>query len=299
MKRFAYLFTAFLVVLVIISISCGKDKKSPTGPSDSKEPHEIHGITFVSIPGGTFEMGDEDGDLWSGCRPVHTVTVSSFEMSIYEVTNAQYAEYLNAALALGDITASISSVKGKTGEWSGKRYLNIGYEYNSNNKCWINYRDGSFTVESDKENWPVVAVTWYGSKTFAEYYGLDLPREAEWEYACRGGKQYKYGTDDGTISSSNANYNFNVGHPVDAGSYPANPFGLYDMSGNVWEWCSDWYGDYPSGCVNNPTGAQSGSGRVARCGGWGNSAAGCRSAGRDYADPGGRIYSLGFRVVLR
>ena len=260
---------------------------------------EVTGGITLSIPGGTYQMGDEVGDLWDGCRPVHTVTVSSFEMSTYEVTNAQYTAYLNEALKTGDITASNSTVTGKTGSYSGEEYIDLSGSYDSSNKCWITYSNGTFTVASGKENWPVVYVTWYGSKSFALYYGLDLPTEAEWEYACRGGKQYKYGTDDGTISSSKANYNSNVGHLADVGNYPKNPFGLYDMSGNVWEWCHDWYGSYSSGSVTNPSGAQTGAARVIRGGGWSYSDGDCRSAGRDGGDPAGGDGDVGFRVVRR
>jgi len=258
------------------------------------------GMTLAAIPGGTFQMGDEVGDLWDGCRPVHTVTVSSFEMSTTEITNAQYAEYLNEALASGDIEVKSGDVYGKTGDWSGERYLDIGYEYNSNNKFGIYYSNGTFTVTSGKENWPVVAVTWYGSKAFAIYYELDLPTEAEWEYAARGEKQYMYGTDDGTIDKSKANYDdWPNGYPVDVGSYPANPFGLYDMSGNVWEWCHDWYGNYSSDSAANPMSALTGSGRVFRGGGWSVIDYGCRAADRVYFRPYVRSYNIGFRVVRR
>ena len=258
-----------------------------------------HGLQLVTIPGGTFQMGDVENAGYSDEKPVHTVTLSGFDMSTTEITNEQYATYLNEALASGDIELKSGDAYGKTGDWSGERYLEIGYWYNSNNKCCILYSNGTFTVTSGKENWPVVAVTWYGSKAFALYYGLDLPREAEWEYAARGGKQYKYGTDDGTISDSKANYNRNIGYPVDVGSYPVNPFGLYDMSGNVWEWCHDWYGDYSSDSATNTTGALTGSYRVLRGGGWSDNASRCRSADRDYDTPVGRVYVIGFRVVRR
>lgn len=264
----------------------------------------IQDITFVFIPGGTFEMGsnfEDDPDnpykrevYFNDEKPVHTVTLSSFEMSAYEITNTQYVVYLTEALASGDITATSSTVTGKTGDWSGQEYLDL-----DDGDCEINYSGGTFTVESGKENNPVIEVTWYGSKAFALYYGLDLPTEAEWEYACRGGKQYKYGTDDGTISSSKANYNSNIGHTVDVGNYPSNPYGLYDMSGNVWEWCHDWYGDYSSDSATNPTGAQIGSCRVIRGGGWGGNADGCRSAFRGCGGPDSCGNGLGFRVVLR
>ena len=111
-----------------------------------------------------------------------------------------------------------------------------------------------------------------------------------------------YGTDDGTINSSKANYNGNVGHTTDVGNYPANPFGLYDMSGNVWEWCHDWYGNWfgtDFGDVTNPSGALTGSNRVFRGGGWGSDANECRSAKRGSFNPDISHYRVGFRVVRR
>ena len=254
--------------------------------------------TFVSIPGGTFQMGDVEGVGASNEKPVHTVTVSGFEMSENEVTNAQYNDYLNEALSSGEITATVASVKGAQGDYSGQEYIHLAGGYDENNKCWITFSGGTFTVASGKENWPVVYVTWYGAKAFAGYYGYDLPREAEWEYACRGGQQYMFGTDDGTISSTKAHYNSNISHPIDVASFPANPFGLYDMSGNVWEWCYDWFGTYPSGSVTNPTGPQTGTSRVGRGGCW-NPGDECRSADRGYSSPVNSYNYIGFRVVRR
>ncbi|MBN1292002.1 MAG: formylglycine-generating enzyme family protein [Candidatus Latescibacteria bacterium] len=260
------------------------------------EPHEYKNITFVTIPGGTFKMGniENDPDGYSDEKPVHSVTLSGFDMSTTEVTNAQYAVYLNEALASGDITATISSVTGKTGDYSGREYLDL-----DDSACEISYSNSRFSIDYGKEDRPVIEVTWYGSKAFALYYGLDLPTESEWEYACRGGKQHKYGTDDGTINSSKANYNRNVDNTTDVGSYPANPYGLYDMSGNVWEWCHDWYGSYSSASATNPTGAHTGSYRVDRGGSWCDSARYCRSAFRSYNNPCGRVSVIGFRVVSR
>ncbi|MFC1509175.1 SUMF1/EgtB/PvdO family nonheme iron enzyme [Candidatus Omnitrophota bacterium] len=276
--------------------------RSPNGMTPGGNSDKPHDITFVSIPGDTFQMGDVENAGHSNEHPVHAVTLSSFDMSTTEITNAHYAVYLNEALASEKIEIRSGDVYDVTGDWSGERYLDIGYEYDSNNKCWIQYSNGAFTVTAGKENWPVVAVTWYGSKAFALFYGHDLPTEAEWEYACRGGKQYMYGTDDGTIDSSKANYNGNVGHTTDVGNYPANPFGLYDMSGNIWEWCHDWdcnWYVYYHGSVTNPSGALSGSNRDLRGGGWGNSADACRSAFRGSINPDLSHYRLGFRVVRR
>jgi formylglycine-generating enzyme required for sulfatase activity len=282
--------TALWLILIALTLSCGSD--NPTGSAEDT-PDDI-GITFVTIPGGTFQMGDVEGVGGDHEKPVHMVTVSGFEIGIYEVTNAQYVAYLTEALASGDITATNTSVQGASGGWSGEEYLDLDSDYYQ-----ISYSGGAFTVESGTENRPVIEVTWYGSKSFALYYGLDLPTEAEWEYACRGGGQLMYGTDDGTIDSSKVNYIDNVFHTTYVGIYPSNPFGLYDMSGNVWEWCHDWYGAYTEDSATNPSGAQSGFDRVGRGGGWNEIAGDCRAAYRNYGNPGISNYSLGFRVVRR
>ncbi|MFC1650750.1 SUMF1/EgtB/PvdO family nonheme iron enzyme [Candidatus Latescibacterota bacterium] len=156
-------------------------------------------ITMVSIPAVTtpYVMGG-----------LYSVTLSAYEMSATEITNAQYASYLNSALSSGDIEITDGDVYGKTGDWSGQQYLDIGFSIDDFNKCWIQYSGGIFSVTSGKENRPVIAVTWYGSKAFTEFYGYDLPTEAEWQYAASGGMNYEYGTNDGTISS-NANYSDN------------------------------------------------------------------------------------------
>ncbi len=259
------------------------------------------GFTFATIPGGTFQMGDVRNDGESDEKPVHTVTVSTFEMSIYEVTNAQYAKFLNEALATGYITVSGSSVTGKMGDWCNQRYCYVSDSSNSypGNECIIVYSSGSFSVKSGFENWPATWVTWYGSKALAEYYGLDLAREAEWEYACRGGNQYTYGTANGTISTDTVNYKKKIGHPTDVDSYPANNYGLCDMSGNVQEWCNDWYGTYSSDSLIDPSGAQKASYRVYRGGRWSSPEYFCRSACRFYVNPDFSYHNLGFRVVRR
>ncbi len=271
---------------------------------------EIPDITFVSIPGGTFQMGsnfenDSDNSYMGEGKfddelPIHDVTLSEFDMSTTEITNAQYAVYLNEALALGNIDIFTGDVYGNTDDWFRELYIEIGYVYNSSNKCWIQHgTNKAFTVTTGKENWPVIAVTWYGAKAFAQYYGFDLPTEAEWEYAARGGKQYKYGTDDGTIIGSKANYNKNIGFPVNVGTYSPNPFGLYDMCGNVWEWCNDKYGDYSSDSAYNPTGPLTGLYSVARGGCWGDHYRYCRTAFRRNFRRSYALSSIGFRVVRR
>jgi formylglycine-generating enzyme required for sulfatase activity len=135
-------------------------------------------------------------------------------------------------------------------------------------------------------------VTWNRSAS-----GYRLPTEAEWEYACRAGTTTAYNT-GASITDDTGWYRENSGdttHPV--GQKPANAWGLYDMHGNVWEWCWDWYGDYPSGAQTDPIGASSGSICVRRGGGWPYAAQYARSAYRGSFTPFLRFAFLGFRVV--
>jgi formylglycine-generating enzyme len=206
-------------------------------------------------------------------------------------------------LASGVIWSSDSRITGRKGNYDGKTFIDLSGEnpYYPDTRCWIIY-NGKFTVLPGYENWPVAYVTWYRSKAFAEYYYWDLPGEVEWEYACRGGKQYLYGTDDETISENKACYRFDSGiafHPVNIKCYPKNPFGLYDMCGNVREWCNDVYARYSSQPVFDPFGTDSRLSRVVRGGGTSSYTSVCRSAARDYYPPISMDSLLGFRVVRR
>jgi formylglycine-generating enzyme required for sulfatase activity len=128
-----------------------------------------------------------------------------------------------------------------------------------------------------------------------EGYVYTLPTEAQWEYACRAGTTGAYAGDLGAMGWYKDNSGSTT-HPV--GQKRANAWGLYDMHGNVWEWCLDWKGDYPSGNVTDPTGPSSGSHRIVRGGSWINAALYARSANRLWFSPGFRRNFLGFRVAL-
>ena len=128
-----------------------------------------------------------------------------------------------------------------------------------------------------------------------EGYAYTLPTEAQWEYACRAGTTGDYAGDLDSMGW----YSSNSGTTTHAvGQKQANAWGLHDMHGNVWEWCADWYGNYPGGSVTDPTGAPWGVARVFRGGGWAESVGGCRSANRGGSGPAGYIHDLGFRLAL-
>ncbi|MEZ4529262.1 MAG: formylglycine-generating enzyme family protein, partial [Desulfobacterales bacterium] len=154
------------------------------------------------------------------------------------------------------------------------------------------------------DNCPVESVSWNDVQEFIAKLNQKtgqtyrLPTEAEWEYACRAGSEtaFCFGDDKSQLEHY-AWYDRNSGgrtHPV--AQRKPNAWGLYDMHGNVWEWCADWYGYYPTDAVTDPTGSSTGPNRVRRGGSWDNAARGCRSASRGIARPGYRISILGFRV---
>jgi formylglycine-generating enzyme required for sulfatase activity len=255
-------------------------------------------IEWVALPGGTFTMGD----IWNagngGELPTHQVIVSSFEISATEITNQLYAVYLTYALADGSITATNSSV---TGTWEGSSYEFLDLD---NSYCQISYSSGQFNVDSGKENYPVIEVSWYGATGFAEHYGFRLPTEAEWEYAARGiasGEDHKW---SGTSTEGQlTNYAWYITNNSPYGTKEVatklpNGNGLYDMSGNVWEWVSDWYGDYSSSPQTDPQGPESGSSRVLRGGSWVSVGSYCRAAYRYGDDPDLSYDGRGFRLVF-
>jgi DNA-binding helix-hairpin-helix protein with protein kinase domain len=179
-------------------------------------------------------------------------------------------------------------------------------------KCLVTQEQWERVMGSNPSNFkraknPVETVSWDDCQTFIRKLGekvpgqtFRLPTEAEWEYACRAGStgEYCYGDGEGGLGEY-AWYDSNSGrttHPV--GEKKPNAWGLYDMHGNVWEWCADWYGDYPNGEVTNPTGPGSGQFRVLRGGSWRDNPGYCRSASRFRNSPVNRNYNFGVRLCL-
>jgi formylglycine-generating enzyme required for sulfatase activity len=224
---------------------------------------------MVRITGGTFKMGSNNGSDHE--KPVHTVTVSSFYMGKYEVTQKEW-------------TAVMGSYRSTP---KGDNFPVVGVSwFEAVDYCnQLSQKEGltpAYTINGTK-------VTWNRNTN-----GYRLPTEAEWEYAARGGNgspgNYTYSGSNtvGNVAWYNGNTE-NFGTPPygikQVGTKAPNGLGLYDMSGNVSEWCWDWYGSYPSRAQNNPIGASSGSDRVVRGGCWYYSAQGVRSSGRGYDNP--------------
>ena len=294
MKILARLFLISFLILIVYTCKKDNNNNDPTINSIS--------LQMVNIPAGTFTMGspttevDRDTD-----ETEHQVTLSAFRMSTYDITNSQYAAFLN--------TKGI----GSNGLYAAGNYPTEMLIYASSGGTYdwgLHYTGGTWVPVSGYENYPVIDVTWYGATEFATFAGGTLPTEAQWEYACRGCTTTPFNTGS-CLTNLQANYdwayqystctNTNTTFPGKTqavGSYPPNAWGLYDMHGNVWQWCSDWYGTYPTTAQTNPTGATSGSYRVVRGGSWYFIARFCRSAIRYYYYPDDCISYLGFRVVL-
>jgi len=237
---------------------------------------------MVLIPAGEFEMGCQDDECKDDELPVHAVYLDALYIDKYEVTNRQYASFLNT-------------------------YGNNCDEYS----CYgeevpygkIEQASGIWTVESGYEDHPANYVTWHGASEYCTSLGKRLPTEAECEKTSRGGlegKKYPWGDTEPDCTYANAYGCLDDTTPV--GSYSPNDYGLYDMAGNVWEWASDWYDFYyyEYSPYSNPTGPDSGSlfYKVLRGGGWNSNSAHLRSAQRDHYYPGYHYWAgIGFRCV--
>lgn len=222
----------------------------------------VNGVEFtmVYVEGGTFMMGSDDADAEDDESPVHQVTLSDYYIGQTEVTQALWTAVMG----------------GNPSEFKG-------------------------------DNLPVENVSWNDCQEFIEKLNqiigenFCLPTEAQWEFAARGGiysRGYKYSGSDNldAVAWYNGNSDEKT-HPV--GKKLDNELGIYDMSGNVWEWCSDWYGPYSSAAVTDPAGPSSGSYRGGRGGSWDYYASYCSCADRGYSTPSNTCLNLGLRLALK
>jgi formylglycine-generating enzyme required for sulfatase activity len=252
-------------LLVWLTLACGS-RLPAQAPGEGRKPGAIYtgklGMKFAWIPPGTFLMGsspDEKGHHQNETQ--HKVTLTKgIWMSVYPVTMEQWKK------VMGKYPSGL-------------------------------VRGGDY---------PVVSVSWKDCQEFMKKLGVGegqqyrLPTEAEWEYACRAGTITEFNTGNGEEALNKAGwYLRNSGdmpHPV--GQKAPNAWGLYDMHGNVWQWCADWYGPYPNGAVTDPTGSKTGTLRVMRGGAWLYLPIHCRTAYRAFVAPDRQFNNGGFRVVL-
>jgi formylglycine-generating enzyme required for sulfatase activity len=252
----------FFIGMIALSIISSCEDETTNNSNNTPDSLQIEEPVMVQVEGGTFIMGctaEQGEDCRDNELPAHSVTLNSFKISKYEITQKQY-----------------ESVMGTNP---------------SNN--------------ANGDNYPVENISWDDAQEYCRRLSdstgkqYRLPTEAEWEYAARGGNQsqgYKY-SGSNNLNSVGWYYDNSGSNSSTVGQKSPNELGIYDMSGNVWEWCSDWYGAYSAEVQTNPTGPSSGSHKVRRGGGWDGGAASCRVAIRDYGISNGGNDIVGFRVV--
>lgn len=256
MKRFAI----FAMALTWATIACTDDSSmtylDTNGLGYKEYRNEKDGSVLIEISASSFTMGSNDYDTE---KPVRTVFLDKYYIAKYEVTVGQFKKYCNA---------------------TGKTMLE--------QPSWNN-----------RDDHPMINITWYDAEAYCNWASLRLPTEAEWEGAARGtdGRKYPWGNEWDAIkcNSCQKGDGFKKTAPVGSFSSGVSPYGCYDMAGNVWEWCNDWYdgsyyGNSPS---SNPTGPSSGVNRVLRGGSWNFVANSCQSARRLGLDPVSRDIDLG------
>jgi len=263
------------------------------------------GIVMLPIPAGTFTMGSPETEPNRSDETQHSVTLSKdFYIGKYEVTQEQY-------LAVMGSNPSYFNDNPQTGETQGKRPVESISWYDALVFCnKLSIKEGltpaySINDSTDPTVWGEVptsydflkGTTWDAVVIVAGSTGYRLPTEAQWEYACRAGTTTAYNTGD-TISDNTGWYVDNSGNKThEVGKKPANAWGLYDMHGNVFEWCWDRLGASSSEAQTDPMGASSVSFRMLRGGGWSYSAEHLRSACRFVSSPNSRNDNVGFRLV--
>jgi formylglycine-generating enzyme len=270
-------------------IAKAKAETLKTTSSVSTLPYEPD---MVFVHGGSFQMGSDEGH--SDEKPVHSVILSSFSIGKYEITLEQFKAFID------DVTYKTDADK-------------LGWSNTHNGSSWdkkngVNWRhDVGGNIRSQSEyNHPVIHVSWNDAVAYSQWLSRKtgknyrLPTEAEWEFAARGGNNSNSSKYSGSNTIENvAWYGSNSGNNTHfIATKQANDLDIYDMNGNVWEWCSDWYDGsyYKKSLPQNPKGASSGSSRVLRGGSWSDRDTGCRVADRYDNEPVTRSYNLGFRV---
>lgn len=283
----------FLVSSLTLPSITEPQGKTPNPARPVRSTTIFQGMEYVWIPPGSLQMGSSLGE--SGRDPdegpVHRVILrEGFWMSRTEVTNAQFCTFLN--------------VCGNRLE-NDAPWLDI-----EDDDCQILATGDGFAVRSGYEDHPVVETSWWGARAYAAWVGARLPSESEWEYACRAGTSTAF-TTGACITSDQANFNgqrpllgcaqgeYRRG-TVSVGSFAPNAWGLYDMPGNVWEWCEDvWHDSYAGAPPNGDAWLRAGDPRVrvVRGGSWYSTMKTLRSAYRHFTPPDYSSGYTGFRLI--
>lgn len=312
--KYTRVFFVFTIILITaLWLSCGKDKKS----TDNNNDENPAGMVLIEASGHSFQMGSDSG--YPDELPVHTVNFTyNFWMDTTEVTQSDFNLVMSTAFADSGYETPVWNTQHGVGARYPAYYIFWGDAVlycNARSK-----RDGLDTVYTYTSivGIPGNLCQLEGVVTDYTKNGYRLPTEAEWEYACRAGSttdlfwgknfdpypatsadsaqvdsyavwlgnSYQYGSEDSHYGT----------HQV--ASTKPNAFGLYDMSGNVYEWINDWYGEYSSSAATDPTGPTAGDWHFNRGGSWGNNPLLLRSANRTFMAPDYQYYFIGFRVVL-
>lgn len=309
-------------ITISLAIGCGM-QPPPSEQRTASKPLELPAqrtiqlgdgvkLEMVLVPAGVFVMGDESG--LDDEKPVHKVAITKpFYLGSCEVTIEQFRQFVEA-------TGYITDAEEGTGFQGAFGWDRDTMDFKMNGE--YSWRNTGFP---QADNHPVLNVSWSDAMEFCRWLSRKegsayrLPTEAEWEYACRADTETRYSHGDDAEQAANvgnvadaafetefpelegvikANDGFAYTAPV--ASFPPNAFGLYDMHGNVWEWCADWYDVkyYAESPTNDPLGPTTGEERVYRGGGWFNCARGCRAASRSGSLPENRNLTLGFRVAV-
>ena len=264
---------------------------------------------YIRIPGTEFLMGSPESEFnREEIETRHRVKLSDYYMYKYAVTVADFKKFIEDSDYLTDAEKGDGSYRWKGTEWKQEK--------------GINWKHGVSGKErgTGEYNHPVVHVSWNDAVAYCAWLSAKtsktfrLPTEAEWEFACRAGTTTPFNTGD-NLSTDQANYNGNFPYcynkkgiyretTVPVNHFQPNGFGLYNMHGNVWEWCNDWYDEKSydeskaNGTVENPGGSKNGSFRIVRGGGWHTYGQNCRSAYRSNYIPNRSYSNLGFRLVF-
>jgi len=254
-----FAYVIFGILIVIILFVVLKIISNEEESLNGKEENSTKAEMIIFVKGGEFIMGSEIGAKDE--KPLHKVLIKDFYIDKYEVTVGDYIKYCDAT----------GAIMPEPPNWG-----------------W-------------RENDPIVNVTWYEANAYAKWKGMRLPTEAEWEYAAAEGNIISQTIYSGSKELSEVGwYSENSRNIVNrVGSRKSNALDIYDMSGNVWEWCSDWYDEYfyKISPFENPSGPLFGSYRVLRGGSWSDYEYFCRIAIRYYYAPTFRNNNLGFRCV--